>query len=88
MCKIAGITASMRKVSFEKRGYISVYLDDGRIVTAPLRMFPDIRKLSPAQREKWTILDGQYLAFFGVSEIYSIVDFMTLTPPEGGIKGG
>lgn len=82
MCKMEGVTASMRKVSFDRRGYIGVHLDDGRIIYAPLKMFPDIKRLTPAQRDKWSILDGEYIVFYGQPETYPITDFLTLNPPS------
>ena len=80
MCKMEGVTVSLKKVSFEKRGYITLYLADGRIISAPLRDYPDIKKLTAKQRDEWFIMDDQYFAFHLHPEIYSVSDFLTLTP--------
>lgn len=80
MCKIGNISAEFKKIDFDRRGYITFHLQDGRIIYAPLKNFPDIKKLSKAKREKWTILDGQYFTFIGEPEIYSITDILSLNP--------
>lgn len=80
MCKIEGITVVLKKISFEKRGYITLYLEDGRILNAPLRHYPDIKKLTARQRDEWFIMDDQYFAFNRQPEVYSVSDFLTLHP--------
>ena len=51
-----------------------VYLTDGRVVFVPLSLFPDIKKLSHAQREDYMIMDDQYFSFEAMSKIYSVKD--------------
>lgn len=36
----------IEKVDFSMRGHISIYLQDGRIIIAPLSKFPYIKKMS------------------------------------------
>ena len=52
---IIGIHPIIKKVNFDHRGKISVYLDDGRIIIAPLKLYPSIARLTSAQRKKYTI---------------------------------
>lgn len=81
MCKIEGVEVSIKKITFEKRGYITLYLEDGRIVFAPLKDWPDIKKLTPKQRNDWSILEGQYFCFAPhISDVFCIVDFLSLIP--------
>ena len=39
-------------------------------------MFPDIKKLSKAQREDYMMMDDQYFAFESLRRIYSIKDVL------------
>lgn len=59
-----------------KRGMMAVFLTDGRVVMVPISMFPDIKKLSLAQREDYMIMDDQYFSFDAMSKIYSIKDVL------------
>lgn len=73
---IIGISPTIKKVRFEHRGKISVYLEDGRIIIAPLKLFPSIAKLSPAQRKHYTIADGVVVIFDDADEVYHIEQFL------------
>ena len=53
-----------------------MYLTDGRVVMVPVSMFPDIKKLSHAQREDYMIMDDQYFSFEAMSKIYSVKDVL------------
>jgi hypothetical protein len=59
-----------------KRGKMAVYLSDGREVIVPVSMFPDIKRLSRAQREEWMIMDDQYFSFESISKIFSVKDVL------------
>ncbi len=72
------IKVDIKKIEFPKRGYMTVVLTDKRSVTVPLSMFPWIKELSVAERDKWMILDGQFLTFKDTTPIYSIKDFFKL----------
>ena len=51
MCKNNSIYVGIRKLDFgASRGKMLVYLTDGRQVLVPLSFFPDIKKLSLADR--------------------------------------
>lgn len=83
MCKIAGVEVSIKKITFERRGYITFYLEDGRIIFSPLKNWPEIKKLTAKQRNDYTIFADQYFGFIPyLSETYCITDVLTLTPGE------
>ena len=77
MCKYKDTDLGIKKLDFGmKRGMMAVYLTDGRIVIVPVSMFPDIKRLSRAQREDYMILDDQYFSFEAMSRIYSVKDVL------------
>ena len=77
MCKYKDIDLGIKKLDFNvKRGAMAVFLTDGREVIVPVSMFPDIKKLSKAQREDYMIMDDQYFSFESLSRIYSIKDVL------------
>lgn len=77
MCKYKDISIGIRKLDFsEKRGKMSVYLTDGRIIIVPVSMFPEIHKLRKSQREDYMIMDDQYFTFDATSKIFSIKDLL------------
>ena len=79
MCKYKDTTVGIKKLDFNvKRGAMAAYLTDGREIIVPVSMFPDIKKLSMAQREEWMIMDDQYFSFEALSKIYSIKDLLSL----------
>lgn len=79
MCKYKDTELGIKKLDFtQKRGMMTVYLSDGRVVMVPVSMFPDIKHLSLKQREEWMIVDDQYFTFEHDSRIYSVKDVMHL----------
>lgn len=77
MCKYKDINLGIKKLDFGmKRGMMAVFLTDGRVVMVPISMFPDIKRLSRAQREDYMIMDDQYFSFDAMSKIYSIKDVL------------
>ena len=78
MCKNPEIKATIDKIAFEKRGYMTIYLEDGRILSVPIRNYPNLKQIPIRLRENWMILDGQYLTFLGQSQIFSITEFMAV----------
>ena len=77
MCKYKDTNLGIKKLDFGmKRGMMAVFLTDGRVVMVPISMFPDIKKLSLAQREDYLIMDDQYFSFDAMSKIYSIKDVL------------
>lgn len=60
------------------RGRMKVVLTDGRELTVPLTMYPDIKKLSTKQRNDWMVLDDQFFTFSNLSKVYSVADMFSL----------
>ena len=78
MCKYNDTTLGIKKIDFSvKRGYMAFYLTDGRIVVVPVSMFPEVKRLTKAQREDYMIMDDQYFSFDAISRIYSIKDILS-----------
>lgn len=73
---IIGTNPTIKKLGFEHKGKISVYLNDGRIIIAPLKYYPSIAHLSVSQRKKYTIGDGEVIVFADADEIYHIEQFL------------
>ena len=77
MCRFKDTDLGIKKLDFGvKRGAMVVYLTDGREVIVPVSMFPDIKRLTMAQREDYMIMDNQYFSFEALSKIYSIKDVL------------
>ncbi|MFH1319380.1 MAG: DUF2442 domain-containing protein [Bacteroidota bacterium] len=62
----------IKNLKFEKKGKITIYLNDGRVIIVPLSFFPPIKKLSPTQRKKWQILDGVGFTFEDTDELFHL----------------
>lgn len=78
MCRFRDTDLGIKKLNFnEKRGMMGVYLTDGREVLVPVRLFPEIKKLSKAQREDYMIMDGQFFSFESISKIFSVKDILS-----------
>ncbi len=52
------IVPKIKKVSFPVRGKMSVQLEDGRQIIAPLSSFPSIKKVPVSERAKWYLVGG------------------------------
>ena len=77
MCKYKDTDLGIKKLDFSlKRGAMAVYLTDGRVVIVPISMFPDIKRLTKAQREDYMIMDDQYFSFEALSRIFSVKDVL------------
>ena len=77
MCKYKDTTLGIKKIDINvKRGNMAFFLTDGRIVIVPVSMFPDIKRLSRAQRKDYMIMDDQYFSFDALSRIYSVKDVL------------
>lgn len=80
MCKMKEVNVGIKRLDFTShRGKMAVYLTDNREIIIPLSFFPDIKRLSLKQREKWMILDDQFFTFDHLSKIYSVKDLMQLS---------
>lgn len=77
MCKIANVSLGIKSLDFTtRRGKFTAYLTDGREITVPVGMFPDIKQMSMKQRNEWMILDDQYFTFEHMSRVYSVLDLL------------
>lgn len=52
------VVPKIKKVSFPVRGKMSVQLEDGRQIIAPLSSFPSIKKVPVSERSKWYLVGG------------------------------
>ena len=78
MCKYKDTTLGIKKIDFSvKRGCMAFYLTDGRIVVVPVSLFPEVKRLTKAQREDYMIMDDQYFSFDAISRIYSVKDVLS-----------
>ena len=59
-----------------KNGNIELHLQDGRIISAPLNKFPEIKKLSAAQRKQYHIMCGIGFDFDASDEVYHVSEFL------------
>lgn len=64
------------RLSFRKAGFITLHLEDGRALSAPLARFPGIAQLSPVQRRQYPIADGAIVLFRDDDEVYHLQDFL------------
>ncbi len=80
------ITPEITRVSFRKEGYITLYLEDGRTLSAPIRLFPGIEHLTANQRRRYHIADGNMLMFQDDDEVYHIQDFLGTYETNGYIS--
>lgn len=64
------------RVSFRKKGSVTLYLEDGRTLSAPLTRFPGIEKLTASERQQYHIADGSIVMFPNDDEVYHIQDFL------------
>ena len=77
MCKIPNVEVGIKDLNFSaRRGMFTARLTDGREITVPVSMFPDIKQMSVKQRNEWMILDDQYFTFEHLSRIYSVLDLL------------
>lgn len=65
----------MQKIEFSK-DTMRVYLTSERILSISLKQFPDIAKLSAAQRNKYHIAGGVSLDFEDSDEVYHINELL------------
>ena len=52
------VVPKIKKVSFPVRGKMSVLLEDGRQIIAPLSSFPSVKKVPVGERSKWYLVGG------------------------------
>lgn len=65
------INPKIKKVSFQSKGKITIDLEDGRTIFAPISQFPSIKKLSMQQRNKWYLF-GNGFSFDDCNEVFHV----------------
>lgn len=70
------VEPAIERVSFARKGFITLYLQDGRILMSPLAKFPSIENLNTAQRRRLSIIDNQLLMFRDSDEIFHLEQFL------------
>jgi len=71
-------TISIDKLLFNVPGKFSMKLGDGRVLTIPLKYFPEIKRMSPDKRKKYTIVDDRTVLFLHSDSVYHLEDFIGL----------
>lgn len=66
----------IKRITFQKRDLLTLHLEDGRLISAPLACFPGIVALSPSQRRQYHIADDNIILFRDDDEVYHIQDFL------------
>lgn len=51
---------------------ITIYLDDERSISVPVRYFSDIDNLSLEERQRWILLDEQVFSFEDCNEVFHL----------------
>lgn len=76
------------RISFRKEGFLSLFLEDGRILSVPLNRFPGIARLNGHQRKQYHIADGTVLMFVDDDNVYPIQEFIgtNTTQPDDSIS--
>jgi hypothetical protein len=67
---------SIRNIEFVDDSIMFVYLDNDRTFIVPLDKFPTIKKLTPAQRKDFEIIDDTNLSFLGIDEVYTVSELI------------
>lgn len=63
-------------VSFIDENTMVLDLSNKRSIQIPLDEFPDIAALNAQEREDFEIIDGEYLSFLEIDEIYSLKELI------------
>jgi len=66
------VNPEIRAIEFMGDAALFVYLNNERTFIVPLNQFPAIRNLSKEQRMDFEVIDGIYLSFQSIDDIYSI----------------
>jgi len=63
---------NIKKITFEQRGKMFIYLFDGRTVIVPVSAFPSIKKLKEVDRKHYSIIDDSLFTFDKSNEIFHL----------------
>lgn len=74
-------TLTLKDIRFKSTA-IELIFSDGRLLISPLKNFPAIKKLTPAQRKKYHIIGGEGFDFDDSDEVYHVADFIGINGLE------
>lgn len=63
---------TIKKLDFSSRGKMAVYLNDGRIISVPIKFFPSIKSLDNKKRAKWYVLNENMFSFEDCKEVFHL----------------
>ena len=66
------IRPTIKKLGFEQRGKMFIYLQDGRTIIVPIASFPSIKRLNESDRKHYQIIDDELFTFDKTNEIFHI----------------
>ena len=66
------VKPTIKKLGFEQRGKMSIYLQDGRIIVVPVASFPSIKKLKEMDRKCYQIIDNELFTFDKTNEVFHV----------------
>ncbi|MCF8370789.1 MAG: DUF2442 domain-containing protein [Bacteroidales bacterium] len=69
-------TLNIKGISFIGNSIMFLQLSNDRTILVPLDKFPQIEKLNPKQREDFEIIDGRFLSFLSIDEIYELHELL------------
>lgn len=67
---------AIKGIEFINNTVLFVHLDNDRTFIVPVDKFPALKKLSPADKKDFEIIDEKYLSFLSIDEIFSIEDLI------------
>lgn len=66
------VKPKIKKLSFEQRGKMTVFLEDGRVITVPLSAFPSIKKIPASKRKDYYLLGKDVFSWDCTNEVFHI----------------
>jgi len=57
-------------------GQMTLELSNDRVVTVPLEKFPSIQQMNKADRKDFEIIDGTYLSFLALDDVFSVEELV------------
>ncbi|MBS1639603.1 MAG: DUF2442 domain-containing protein [Bacteroidetes bacterium] len=67
---------NIKSVEFMNSSVLFVHLSNDRTFLVPLEKFPAIKNLSSEEKKQFEIIDGSYLSFIAIDEVYSIEELI------------
>lgn len=73
----------LERIDFSANRYLELYLSNERTVSVPLSEFEEIQALTSDERRDFEIIDGRYLSFLSIDEVFSLNELLGLSLVEG-----